>query len=500
VKKINILIYKSYIGPLFLTFLISLFVLLMQFLWKWIEDFIGKGLEWYVVAEILLYASASLVPMALPLAVLLASVMTYGNLGEHYELTAMKASGISLPKAMQPLIYVTVAISIGAFFFSNNVLPYTNLKMARGLYDVTHQRPEVSIKEGVFNNDIEGYSIKVARKSKTTSMMYDFIIYDHTARQGNPDVFLADSGTLVISSSKKYMYVTLYSGETFSEMPEKNPQQKEFPHRHDKFSRQTMVFEMQGFDFQESDEAIFKSNFQMMNLAQLDTVIDSLKITMHQREMRFPQMIKESNYERFGFRVTNLTDTTARIKDSTMKNLPYEQLTRKVKSDTVFNNFDIDKKIRAVDIALDYAKRTQESIQIGADDIYERGKWLRKHQLAWYRKFSLSFACLIFFFIGAPLGAIIRKGGFGMPFLVSTLLFMFYYIMWISGEKFVREDVMPVFVGAWLSSAVLFPLGIFLTYKASTDSALMNTDAYIAFFTKIIRKIGTFFNVERVKE
>jgi lipopolysaccharide export system permease protein len=472
----------------------------MQFLWKWIEDFIGKGLDWYYIAEIMMYASASLVPMALPLAVLLASVMTYGNLGEHYELTALKASGISLPKAMQPLMYITVIISIGAFFFSNNVLPYTNLKMATRLYDITHQRPEVSIKEGIFNNDIEGYSIKVGRKNKNSSIMYNFMIYDHTARQGNPDVILADSGILKITADKKHMLVTLYKGEHFIEMSENNPQLKEYPYRHDKFGKQTMVFDMIGFDFKQSDENIFKSNYQMMNLAQLDTTIDSLNILFKERFNKFPVQIQQSAYERFDFKIQNKKDTVGILKDSLKKYKSYKELVSKANLDSVYQNLDFENKNRASDIALDFAKRTQENIKVGADDLYERGKWIRKHELAWYRKFSLSFACLIFFFIGAPLGAIIRKGGFGMPFLVSTILFMIYYIISIMGEKFVREGILPVIIGAWLSSAVLFPFGILLTYKAATDSALLDTDSYVSAFKNRFQKIKSFFNIRKQKK
>jgi lipopolysaccharide export system permease protein len=472
----------------------------MQFLWKWIEDFIGKGLEWTVIAEIMMYASASLVPMALPLAVLLASVMTYGNLGEHYELTALKASGISLQKAMLPLVYLTVIISIGAFFFSNNVLPYTNLKMATRLYDVTHQRPEVSIRQGIFNNDIEGYSIKVGRKSKNSSMMYDFMIYDHTARQGNPQVVLADSGTLKIADNKKFMIVTLYHGEQYEEMNEKNPQTREYPSRHDKFGKQTMIFQLLGSDFKPTDESIFRSNYQMMNLKQLTYTIDSLNSIVKEREKKISSQIRDANYGKFEFKVRNMNDTAGLKKDSTRKYKPYNELIVKTNLDTVYKHFDADKKNRTLDIALEYARRAQENIKTGADDISERGKWIRKHQLAWYRKFSLSFACLIFFFIGAPLGAIIRKGGFGMPFLVSTILFMIYYIITIMGEKFVREEIMPVFIGSWLSSAALFPFGIFLTYKAATDSALLNTDAYAVAFKNFFQKITSFFNSNKEKK
>lgn len=458
----------------------------MQFLWKWIEDFIGKGLEWVFILEVLGYTSASLIPMALPLAVLLASVMTFGNLGEHYELTAMKSAGISLQRIMRPLIVIIVSISVAAFFFSNNVLPYSNLKMATLLYDVTHKRPEVNIKEGVFNNDIEGYSIKVGRKSKTSIMMYDFMIYNHTSRTGNPEVTLADSGEIKFSPDRKNMMINLYSGQSFNEIYERRGRELQYPHRRDEFDNETIMFDLSGFDMQHVDSQIFKNNFRMMTLEQLTQVIDSLKLIYNQRKEKAGRRIVEFNYFKFENKIYNTIDTPLILADSLRKYAPVDKLISTTNLDSLYESLNDYNKQKAINLAKDYVTKSISNIETGSKDIYERGKWIRKHELEWYRKFSLSFACIIFFFIGAPLGAIIRKGGFGMPFLVSTLMFMIYYIISVVGEKFVREDVMPVFIGSWLSSAVLFPLGFFLTYKATRDSALLNTEAYSEFFKKVI--------------
>jgi len=488
-KKVSLLVFKSYIGPLFVTFFISLFVLLMQFLWKWIEDFIGKGLSWDVITETLLYSACNLIPMALPLAVLLASVMTFGNMGEHYELTALKAAGISLQKTMRPLIVLIGLISIGAFFFSNNVLPYTNLKMASKLYDVTQQRPEVNIKQGVFSNDIDGYSIKVGRKVPGSSMMYDFMIYNHTSLQGNIEVTVADSGIIKITNDKKNMIATLYSGDSYSEMQDNtNGQQK--PFRHDKFKKQVVVFQLSGFNKKQSDEDLFKNNYQMMNLSQLDYSVDSLSKLYNHRLESFPVVLLNATYNRYDFKSKNSGDTVLMLKDSLRNYKPYNKLTTTYNFDTVYVQLQSIAKKQALDLAIEHATRIKAEIETNAADIYERGKWIRKHELAWYQKFTLSFACLIFFFIGAPLGSIIRKGGFGLPFIVSTLLFMVYYIISVTGQKFVREDVMPVIVGAWLSSVTLFPLGVFLTYKATTDSSLFNTDSYLSGIKKFFVKLS----------
>ncbi len=283
-KKIHVLILKSFIGPFFITFAISEFFLLMQFIWLWVDELIGKGLETIVIVKVLYYAAASLVPMALPLAVLLASVMTFGNLSEHFELTAMKTSGISLWRIMSPLIFFIVALSIGAFFFSNNVLPYTNLHYAQLLYDVSRKRPEMSIKEGVFNNDIDGFSIKVDKKNHETGMMYKFMIYDHTRRRGNNKVTVADSGHISITTDQKNMVVTLYSGYNYNEMKEKKPAKKEYPARKDKFSEETIIFRLPDNSLKKSNDRMFKKHYEIMNISQLSVVIDSLSKELKKRK------------------------------------------------------------------------------------------------------------------------------------------------------------------------------------------------------------------------
>ncbi len=460
----------------------------MQFIWLWVDELIGKGLETIIIVKILYYAAASLVPMALPLAVLLASVMTFGNLSEHFELTAMKTSGISLWRIMSPVIYFIVALSIGAFFFSNNVLPYTNLRYAQLLYDISRKRPEMSIKEGVFNNDIDGFSIKVDKKNQKTGIMYDFMIYDHTKRQGNNKVTVADSGQINITTDQKNMIVTLYNGYNYNEMKDKDPKKKEYPARKDKFSEETIIFRLPDNSLKKSNDRMFKKHYEIMNISQLSVVIDSLSREYKVRKNQFQDRLIEFNYLKYEPKVLKNKNHSQLINDSIKKNLPPEKLKAEFNLDEIYKNLNNKEKLNVITAALKSVQIVRTNIESNGLSLTNRLKWLRKHQLAWYKKFTLSFACLVFFFIGAPLGAIIRKGGFGMPFLVSIVLFMFYYVLFIMGEKSAVEGVIPIFTGAWLAPGILFPLGVFITYKATKDSKIVNTEK-IENFLKILGNI-----------
>jgi len=478
-KRLHLLVIKSYIGPLIVTFFISLFVLVMQFLWVYLEDLVGKGLEWTVIAELLTYAAAGLVPLALPLAILFASIMTFGDMGEHFELTAMKSAGISLQRIMSPLIVFSVIVSIGAFFFSNNVIPYTNLKTGSLLYDVMHQRPELNIEEGIFNNDIEGYSIKIKSKNPETSMMYDFMIYDHSEKRGNSKVTLADSGRMEMTDDQRYMIVTLYHGYSYEEMKEnKRGIDKKYPEHHDTFDKQTIIFELDGGELKRTDEALFKHNYQMKNLRELSHSQDSLQKKLDQKKKTFVAGLSRSKFYRYERKITNYADTSQLIRDSIIKHIQPQKLKVPVNLDSLFEVMPNSKKQRVLDVAIEYAQSSKKLIESTEKDLYGRRKNIQKHKAAWHEKLTLSFACLIFFFIGAPLGAIIRKGGFGMPFLVSILFFLTYYVITITGKKLAHEGTWEAWQGMWLSSAFTLPLGVFLTYKATTDSVLFDMDTY----------------------
>lgn len=473
VKKLHKLVLKSYLGPLLMTFFIAMFILLMQFLWRWIDDLVGKGLETTDFIEIIVYASSTLVPMALPLAILLASLMTMGNFGEYYELLAMKSAGVSLPRILLPLALVTALISCGAFFFANNVLPYTNLKLTNLLYSVKQQKPEFLIKEGIFTDFADGFSIKVGEKIPKTGLLKRIMIYDHSDEKGNVAVTYADSGYMEPSADQKFLIATLFHGHTYKEVVDKkgrvNSPNSKLPAQKQVFEKQKIIFELQGIGLKKTDETLFKDSYQVMNIAQLGETRDSLDAELSKRVDSFSKGIAKGS-------ILKSPNWISR-KD---RNIKYT-----FDVDSMFKTLPDDNKIKAVNKALASARATKNYVNSSMDEFRYKKRFIARHRIEWHRKFTLSFACLIFFFIGAPLGAIIRKGGLGMPVVVSVLFFIVYYIITITGEKFARELLWSTTSGMWLSSIILLFLGLFLSYKATTDSVIMNAEAYTEFFKKI---------------
>jgi len=487
VKRLHIFIIKSFIGPLILTFFIVLFILIMQFLWKYIDDLVGKGLDLATLSELLFYFSVSFIPMALPLAILLASLMTFGNLGENLELTALKSSGISLQRIMTPLIVLVIFISIGAFFFSNNVLPRANLKSRSLLWDIQQQRPELNIKAGTFYNGIEGFSIKISRKDPKTNLLRKVLIYNHTDRRGNIAVTYADSGYMKMSEGDSTLILTLYHGYSYTEVEEENKgirrNVKTYPHRRESFDEETIMLELTGFGLQRTDEDLFKNNYSMMNIDQLAFFRDSLSDVLDERKDMFSNTMLGSHY--FGV-------TRRKIPERIREEAPDSVLSREFEPYTILYNLNDMEQSGAIDQALTKASNAQRFVSTAGTSLVAQTKRIRRYQIEWHRKLTLSFACFIFFFIGAPLGAIIRKGGLGMPVVISVFFFVIYYVITLTGEKFVREDVLSPFTGMWISSMILLPLGIFLTYKATTDSSMMSKETYTLF----LRKISRIFRLE----
>jgi len=471
-KKLHLLILKSYIGPLVLTFFISLFILVMQFLWKYIDDLVGKGLEWHVVARLLFYASTTFVPLALPLAILLSSLMTFGNFGERYELVAMKSAGISLSTIMKPLIYLSVLISIGAFFFSNNVLPISNLKFKAILYDVRQQKLALNIREGIFYKDIDGYVMRIGKKEKDGSTIRDVIIYDHTNRMGNTNVTKAEWGKMVQSEDGSFLDLTLYNGFNYDEKTDRANDSKR-PFQRTYFAEQYRRFDLSDFKMMKTDESLFRNHYQMLNLDQLQTATDSLK--------------KEKSNKIENFARSTLINYTFLDKVDTILTLDSGI---KVKERLyVLNGMDKATKLQVMERALNSARAMKNSVEYEKKDLEERETLIRKHEVEWHLKFTLSFACLVLFFIGAPFGAIIRKGGLGLPLVISVVFFVIYHVISMTGKKSVIAGGMDPILGMWLSSIVLLPLGILLTYKATNDSPLFDVDSWIISINKFIGKI-----------
>ncbi len=469
-KKIHLLVLKAYLGPLVMTFFIAIFILLMQFLWKYVDDLVGKGLEWYIIAKLLVYASSTFVPLALPLAILLSSLMTFGNLGEHYELVAIKAAGISLRKVMAPLVVLSVLISGIAFYFSNNILPYANLKFHAILYDVREQKLALNIKEGIFYDGIDGYVIRVGKKEPDGKTIRNIKIYDHTARMGNINVTSAEWGIMQLTNDKKSLIFTLYNGINYQEKTDQQNYSRRKPFQRTAFKENQQRFDLSAFAMSRTNEDLFRSHYQMLNLKQLHTAEDSLSGKISQRKAEMREQVWRSYFH------LNRKDSLLTYDPDTMGKLSPDFLA----------GFSDGEKYQIIESAVNNARNTKENLGFFKTEIDQRSEKLYRYQIEVQRKFTLSLACLILFFIGAPLGAIIRKGGFGLPVVFSVAFFVVFHILSITGEKFCREGVLPSWQGMWIASLVFLPVGIFLTIKATSDSPLVDSDAWKKTITRFL--------------
>jgi lipopolysaccharide export system permease protein len=445
-----------------MTFFIAMFVFFMMFIFKYIDDFVGKGIEAGVLAELFFYFSLTTIPMALPLAILLSSLMTFGNLGEHFELTAMKSSGLSLQKVMSPLVVTTMCLSVAAFYFSNNILPYTNLKAGSLLYDVRESKPALLFKEGVFNNSIQGFSIRVDKKEKDGRTLGDIMIYDHRDMKGNTTVLSAKYGKMEETADKMFLVLTLKDGVSYKEMNENPKDVQSRPMIRDKFSERVIRFDLSEFKMNRTNEDLFKSNFQMMTISQLNMVADSLETKNNKRRMQYSKHLNNSYYSR-------TTKYLAQLDSGKIE----------LGSGHYFDNLPKSQKLSIIEAATNMARNAKASAEGMQSDIVSEQFSIFKCNIEWHRKFTLSIACLVLFFIGAPLGAIIRKGGLGMPVVVSVVFFITFHILSITGEKLAKEGEMPPYQGMWMATIILLPIGIFLTIKATSDSTLFDLNAYV---------------------
>jgi len=477
-KKLDWFLLKSYLGPLVMTFFIALFILLMQFLWKYIDDLVGKGLEVYVIMKLLFFASSTFVPMALPLAILLSSLMTFGNLGEHYELVTMKAAGISLFRIMRPLILVSILISGLAFYFSDVILPKANLKFLSLLYDVREKKLAFNLREGVFYNGIEGFVIRVGKKDADGNTIRDVMVYDHTKHMGNISNTVAEWGKMELSADKRFLVFKLYNGYNYEERIDLRRNEVTRPFQRTKFSEQYQMFDLSGLQLTRTDENLFKKNYEMQNMRQLRFSIDSIR-----QEIQKERKISAGNL------FNNFISLTGRDTMQTMKKEPAKTL-KKPKPffpTYVLASFEPYDRVNIVDAAYNTANAVRENISISGDNFEIKEKLVFKHQIVFHKKITFSIACFLLFFIGAPLGAIIRKGGLGMPAVISTLFFIMYWIISFTGEKYAADGQVPVWEGMWVASAVLLPIGVFLTRKATNDASLLDVDSWLKFFQKTFR-------------
>jgi lipopolysaccharide export system permease protein len=479
IKKIDSYIFKRFFTLFLMTFLICIFILLMQFLWKHIAELVGKGVSLSVLAEFFLYATFTLVPMALPLAILLASLMTFGNLGENFELTAMKSAGISLFRIMRPLILFISLVCVGAFYFSNDVLPKSQKKLWALIFSLKEKSPEFDIRVGEFSHEIPNVNLYI--RGKKNHVLKDLMIYNFSEGFENAAVTLADSGRIQFTGDNKYLVLSLYNGESFENLKDQKISNSptSIPYRRETFKSKIMLIDF-NTKFNRFDESILQDQHVSKNLQQLTHSIDSVsKVTKSIMGFQSKEMVNKHFFGRDQAIGQNLNDSLK--KNRTQLN-----------ADSLFLMMNQQSMVNASSSALESAKRVQQTIEYNKTSLSLTLGYQLRHEIERHTRFTLSFACLIFFFIGAPLGAIIRKGGLGMPVVVSVIMFIFYYIIQNTGFKLARESIWPTFEGMWLSSAVLLPIGIFLTYKAAVDASLLNPEQYIKLMALVKEKLNKF--------
>ncbi len=479
-KKLDQFILKSFLGPFIMTFFITLFILVMQFLWMYIDELVGKGLGFWVIMEFLGWGAATILPLSMPLATLLASIMTFGNLGEQNELLAIKAAGISLQRVFYPVIVVAFLISVAAFFVSNDLIPLAYNKIYTLQYDISKTKEEIKIPSGTFYNGIEGYSIRVASNNKETGMMYDVMVYDHSKSKGNISLAVADSGMIRSTADKSALVFTLYNGVSYEETNSRSYKDTSYALQQVRFNMQEVIISLDNYAFEKSEENRYSNEIMSKDLEQLQKDRDSLgslyiDVAQKQRE-----------------NVTYALSLDHARQLDTAKNKGYVN-TFPLDSIKTGNTAD---QLKAVKAAITSVEKSIQTMNNYNTEALQYTYYLRRIDLESLRKFTLSFACFIFFFIGAPLGAIIRKGGLGTPVIVSALFFVLYWVVDISGKKLARNGAISPEMGAFISTMVLLPIGIFLTWKSTKDSSLFDMETYMKPIKKFFKKFSFRKSVE----
>lgn len=501
---------KSFLPLFAMTFFIVLFIVLMQFLWRYIDDLVGKGLGFGVIAELFFYAAVSMVPMALPLAILLASLMTFGNIGEKFELTAMKASGISLIRVMSPLIATVGIIAVGAFFFQNDILPKAQVKMWTLLFSMRQKSPELEIPESVFYDKIPGFNLYVRDKNRNTGMLYDALIYDIGKGGDNATVITADSARLAFTPDMRYLYLHLHQGEQFENLRDQSSATRSSlntPFRRETFVDKQVLIPFDA-NFNRLDEEGMRNQYVGKNISQLRSTMDSIGRRLDSIGRKEAPMLKSqelgilAGVPRVAYNYSDIDDffsgqggsapfpgsgsgRTRRSGDAPKMNLNLENVAP-VDITRLIDSLPASRQKEIYANALSINDRRQQQLTFRAQVMADDKKILRRHDIELIKKFTLSVACVIFFFIGAPLGAIIRKGGLGTPLVISVLLFLVYYIIDNTGYKMARDGKIEVWIGMWLSTFILAPLGVYVTWTAMNDSAVFDKERIMMRFRKIL--------------
>lgn len=464
IKKIDQLVLRSFVGPFVVVFGVALIVLMLQFLWKYVDDLVGKGLDLATMLELMFYLSASLVPMALPLAMLIGSIIAFGNLGEHYELVALKSAGISLQRFMMPLLVISMLLGGLTFIFMDRALPLANLKFRSILYSIVKKKPALNIQEGIFYEGIDGYTIRVGEKADDNRSIYDVIIWDNTRKASNTsNVLTATRGDMTVTADEKFLVFRLFEGWQFEELKEKAEQGEaaKEPHMRTYFDEYEMVLDLSSFGMREANEDIYKTRPKMLSIDNLQLAIDSLE----EREAAIPARL-----------VNQLKPYFTPMRDSTFAALTVDSL----RPDSWLD-----------DLALS-SRFLNKSFQYATDDVRGVGKQLNwsvtqrknserkivRYYIAWYEKYATALSCVLLYLVGAAMGAIIRKGGIGLPMVVGIIFFMLYYVFTTTGRKMAEEGAISAFNGMFLAIYLLTPLAVYLLYHAINDSPVVSTERF----------------------
>ena len=471
IKKLYLFVIKSFLMLFVGTFLVCLFIFMMQFLWQKIETLVGKGLEIGVLAQFFFYSALMLIPMSLPLAILLATLITFGNFGERCELLAMKAAGLPLIKVMRPLVVVVIFISGLSFYFQNVVGPRATTELYALIFSMKQKSPELEIPEGAFYHELDGYNLYVQKKNKETGMLYDVMIYNFSDGFENAHIIVADSGRMEMTADKKYLNLHLYSGEQFENLKTQSMAQKNVPYRRESFREKHSLIEFDA-NFNQMDASTLSNQAAAKGMAELGHSIDSMTARFDSIGRNYYTDSRKVTYKKPELSAVDSTKLQAQMQP--------------INLDSLFRVQSHKKREQLIQAALSRVQTQSSDLSMKSYITSDGDKNIRRHQKLWWEKITLSLACIVFFFIGAPLGAIIRKGGLGMPVVISVVLFIFYYLIENTGSKMAREGELQMWFGVWVSTMVLAPLGAWLTYKANGDSVVFNMDAYKGFFMKLL--------------
>ena len=469
IKKLDIFVLKSFLLLFSGTFFICLFIFMMQFLWRYVEELVGKGLEIGVLAQFFFYSALTLIPVSLPLAILLAALMTFGNFGEKYELLSMKAAGIPLLRIIRPLIIFCAMLCGVSFYFQNVIAPKAQLKLWTILVSMKQTSPELDIPEGVFYSDIDGYNIYVKKKDRDTGIMKDLLIYNFSDGFENAHIIWASEGSMEMTADKQHLFLHLYNGEQFENLKSQTISSKNVPYRRESFREKHIIIEFDG-GFNMIEGGGLSNRSDSKNMAEISASIDSLTYKADSTGRAIYEDVKRTTYRKNS------------ISERDSIRMVEGKIPSSINTDSLFNAYTLVEKEEALRYVSDKIGALSSEWKVKDMQMSDTDKNIRRHQSDWHKKITLSLSCLIFFFIGAPLGAIIRKGGLGLPVVISVIIFVLYYIIDSGSTRVARSGEMNIILGVWMSTLVLAPIGAFFTYKSNKDSVVFNLEVYINFF------------------